>query len=83
VPGSSSPITRSDAAGDTHQRRPLNNGTVHEVVKNFPSSGEVGAAIRAAGGDDVQYRELTYYWYACYVVGANVAQPVSSRRADI
>ena len=83
VSGSNSPITRSDTAGNTYQRRTLNDGTVHEVLKNFPSSAEVVAAITAADGRDVQYRELTYYWYTSHVVGSNVVQPGSSYETGV
>jgi demethylmenaquinone methyltransferase/2-methoxy-6-polyprenyl-1,4-benzoquinol methylase len=68
VAGSNWPITRTDDAGDTYQRRTVNDGTEHQVLKNFPSSLEVVAAIAAAGGNDVEYNELTYYWYVSYVV---------------
>lgn len=37
VAGSSTPISRSDEEGNTYQWRPLQAGTRHEVVKNFPS----------------------------------------------
>jgi len=74
VTESSLPITRSDEAGNTYQRRTLNNGMVHEVLKNFPSRREIVAEIAAAGGQDMQYCELAYYWYATYVVGARHGQ---------
>src|SRR5262249_2027254 len=63
VPGSNWPIARTDDAGNTYQRRTLNDGTEYEVLKNFPSSSELMAAITAAGGRDVAYHSLTHYWY--------------------
>lgn len=83
VPGSNWPITRSDGNGNTYQRRALDDGTVHEVLKNFPSSAEVVGAITAAGGRDVSYRELTYYWYASYVVGSGLSGPASAHQASV
>jgi SAM-dependent methyltransferase len=86
VPGSNWPITRSDDTGNTYQRRTLDDGTVHEVLKNFPSCADVIGAITAAGGQDVLYRELTYYWYVSYVVGSGLsagircAMPASNDR---
>jgi ubiquinone/menaquinone biosynthesis C-methylase UbiE len=50
VEGSNSPITRTDAEGNTYQRRQLERGTTHEVLKNFPSPTAVQAAIEASGG---------------------------------
>jgi len=69
VSGSNWPITRTDDAGNTYQRRTLNDGSVHEVLKNFPSAEEIVSTISAAGGRDVLHRSLTYYWYVSYVVG--------------
>jgi ubiquinone/menaquinone biosynthesis C-methylase UbiE len=68
VAGSNWPLTRTDAAGNTYQRRQLNDGTEYEVLKNFPSAADVQDAIEAAGGEGSSVRELTYYWYATYQV---------------
>ena len=43
---SSSPISRTDAQGNTCQQRPLDDGSSHEVLKNFASP---EAAIAALG----------------------------------
>ncbi len=37
VEGSSTPISRTDAAGNTYQIRKLSDGTTYEILKNFPS----------------------------------------------
>jgi hypothetical protein len=34
---SNTPISRRDADGNTYQRRTLDDGSVHEVLKNFPT----------------------------------------------
>jgi hypothetical protein len=83
VTGCNWPITRSDAVSNTYQRRTINDGTVHEVLKNFPSSAEVVAAITSAGSRDVQYCELTYFWYASYPVASNVAWRLTSRQRGV
>lgn len=69
VPGSSTPISRRDAEGNTFQRRALDDGSVHEVRKNFPSAGEALAAVGARGGD-ARWVEWTHYWALHYRVVA-------------
>ncbi len=61
VEGSNWPITRTDADGNTYQRRRLLNGDTFEVLKNFPNAYELRALGRAIG-DAVEVTELTYYW---------------------
>lgn len=61
VPGGSTPISRTDSAGNTYQRRTLTGGGGYEITKNFPSAGEL---IDAATGHGVEPRliELEYFW---------------------
>ena len=66
VEGSNYPITRTDGEGNTYQRRTLENGTVHEVLKNFPTSAELHDGLTAAGATDVAIVELEHYWCASY-----------------
>jgi SAM-dependent methyltransferase len=68
--GSSTPISRTDAAGNTYQRRVLDNGAEFEVLKNFPSTGELKRILRSQGATDIALTELTYYWCVTYRVGA-------------
>jgi demethylmenaquinone methyltransferase/2-methoxy-6-polyprenyl-1,4-benzoquinol methylase len=70
VEGSSTPICRTDSAGDTYQLRALANGERYEVLKNFPSPVELQASISGAGGVDIVVQELTYYWSVWYRVGS-------------
>jgi demethylmenaquinone methyltransferase/2-methoxy-6-polyprenyl-1,4-benzoquinol methylase len=65
VAGSNLPLTRRDAAGNSYQTRRLDDGSVHEVLKNFP---ERDAALVALGARarDVQWRELDHYWLLSY-----------------
>jgi ubiquinone/menaquinone biosynthesis C-methylase UbiE len=72
VEGSSMPITHTDDEGNTYQTRQLERGTLHEVLKNFPSPDEVRATVHAAGGDRLRICSLDYYWYATYTVGTNL-----------
>ena len=62
VEGSSTPISRKDAEGNTYQARRLADGSSHEVLKNFPTAQE----LRAQLGKEVRYVEYEYYWVASY-----------------
>ena len=68
VEGSSTPIARTDAAGNTYQRRRLEDGTEHEVLKNFPEPEDLRRALADAGGRSVEIQQLAYYWVATYEV---------------
>jgi len=65
VEGSSTPISRTDAKGNTYQMRRLKDGTDFEVLKNFPMEGEIRAQLEDRG-DNLRIRLLTYYWMAEY-----------------
>lgn len=67
IPGSSTPVSHRDGAGDTHQQRRLDDGSIHDVVKNFPTEAELRAALEGLA-DDVQVRFLRYYWILDYEV---------------
>jgi demethylmenaquinone methyltransferase/2-methoxy-6-polyprenyl-1,4-benzoquinol methylase len=61
VPGSSTPIARRDAAGNTYQLRRLRSGATYEVLKNFTTASELSSAL-APAFPDVEVLELEYYW---------------------
>lgn len=65
--GSSTPIHRRDAAGNTWQRRTLADGSVHEVLKNFPARDEAVAAL-GPRARDVQWTAQRYYWLLSYTL---------------
>ena len=65
VPGSSTPIARVDAAGDSWQRRTLDDGSVHEVLKNFPGRDEAVAALGTAARR-IEWIEHPHYWVLSY-----------------
>jgi SAM-dependent methyltransferase len=65
VAGSSLPITREDADGNTYQKRRLRDGTEHEVLKNFPEEAELRMLLRGRG-TQLDFRRLTYYWCLSY-----------------
>lgn len=65
VPGSSTPIARTDASGDSWQRRTLDDGSVHEVLKNFPTRDEAVAAL-GTRARDAAWIEHPHYWVLSY-----------------
>jgi demethylmenaquinone methyltransferase/2-methoxy-6-polyprenyl-1,4-benzoquinol methylase len=65
VEGSSTPISRQDEQGDTYQQRRLDDGSTHEVLKNFPGETELHSAVEGLA-KDVQVEFLRYYWILSY-----------------
>jgi demethylmenaquinone methyltransferase/2-methoxy-6-polyprenyl-1,4-benzoquinol methylase len=61
APGSSTPISRRDSEGNTYQKRKLANGEEHEVLKNFPTVGELREAV-APVAREAHLESLMYYW---------------------
>lgn len=61
VEGSSTPIARRDPFGNTWQTRRLSDGSEFEILKNFPSTGELAAMTRDQL-TGVEIRRLQYYW---------------------
>lgn len=68
VPGSSTPLARTDADGNSYQQRRLDDGSVHEVLKNFPTAQE---AITRLGpcAREPQWIEHEHYWVLSYLLG--------------
>lgn len=69
VAGSSTPVARTDAHGDTWQARTLADGSRHEVLKNFPEPAELEAAVRPHAAA-VEVRLFDYYWWLEYTLAA-------------
>jgi len=65
VAGSSTPVCREDADGNTYQLRTLMDGSSYEVLKNFPDVGEIGTAV-AASANTFSHENLDYYWVVQY-----------------
>lgn len=67
VQTSNLPITRRDAEGNTYQTRTLDDGSVHEVLKNFPTADELRVLLgtRAAS---FEWTAWTHYWAAAWTV---------------
>jgi demethylmenaquinone methyltransferase/2-methoxy-6-polyprenyl-1,4-benzoquinol methylase len=67
VESSSTPISRIDNEGNTYQLRDLSDGSVHEVMKNFPSEFEI-RNILTKYTHSIEYIPLKYYWFLRYSV---------------
>jgi SAM-dependent methyltransferase len=65
VEGSSTPLSRRDEEGNTWQQRTLANGSIFEVMKNFPAEDEIRAAL-APFSDEIEIRSRNYFWMAIY-----------------
>ena len=65
VEGSSTPVSRSDAQGDSYQLRKLDDGSTHEVLKNFPSASDLIQRVSRFGwGANVDL--FQHYWLLTY-----------------
>lgn len=67
VAGSSTPIARRDAQGNTYQHRRLRDGSSHEVLKNFPDAAWLERCL-AGRAEQMRFVELRHYWYASYTL---------------
>jgi len=65
VTGSSTAIARQDAEGNTYQIRKLEDGSTHEVLKNFPTVSELIQRVSLVGwGANVEL--FQHYWLLSY-----------------
>jgi demethylmenaquinone methyltransferase/2-methoxy-6-polyprenyl-1,4-benzoquinol methylase len=67
VHGSSTPISRTDAEGNTYQVRRLASGEPFEVLKNYPTAGELAEAVRPVARE-AHLETLTYYWLLAFTL---------------
>jgi demethylmenaquinone methyltransferase/2-methoxy-6-polyprenyl-1,4-benzoquinol methylase len=69
VEGSSSPVDRRDVEGNGYQVRTLDDGSRHEVLKNFPTESElIKRSIKGGWGANVELYE--HYWLLSYWANA-------------
>ena len=67
VPGQSTPISHSDADGNTWQQRMLDDGSHHTVLKNYPSADSAAAAL-GPRARHVQWLAHTHFWVLRYTL---------------
>jgi demethylmenaquinone methyltransferase/2-methoxy-6-polyprenyl-1,4-benzoquinol methylase len=65
VQTSSTPLSRRDGAGNTYQNRTLDDGSVHEVLKNFPGA-STATAMLGPRARQVQWLDHVHYWVLSY-----------------
>ena len=68
VPGSSTAISHTDAAGDTWQQRALDDGSIHPVLKNFLTRDDAVAALASSAHHGVRWTEHVHYWTLTYTL---------------
>lgn len=61
VPGSSTPISHTDAHGNSYQTRQLADGSEHIVLKNFPAPA-LALEKMARQGIVCEWHPFSYYW---------------------
>lgn len=59
------PIAETDALGNTYQHRPLPDGSVHRVLKNFPDETELRALV-APLAQAVHHIQREHFWLLSY-----------------
>ena len=66
VEGSSTSISTTASDGNTYQRRTLAGGSIHDVLKNFPTEAAIRQTINGIGSN-VKVEFLKYFWTLAYV----------------
>ena len=59
------PISREDELGNTYQERQLDDGSIHEILKNFPTEEQLTGYIEKFA-KNINYRELDHFWLLEY-----------------
>jgi SAM-dependent methyltransferase len=67
VQGSSTPLSRHDGEGNSYQQRTLDDGSVHEVLKNFPTRDEAVARL-GPRAHDAEWIAHEHYWVLSYLL---------------
>jgi trans-aconitate methyltransferase len=57
-------ITHQDEYGNTFQTRTLENGSTHQVLKNYPTRDFILQKF-SPWASDIEFMELEFYWMVC------------------
>ena len=66
VDGSSTPVSETDADGNTYQVRHLEDGSTFRALKNFPSESHLRALVASVSGVSVTHHRWQYFWAVEY-----------------
>ena len=80
VKGSSTPISRQDADGNTYQIRRLQDGSEHEVLKNFPTETRLRESL-SGHGTEISVKFLQHFWIVEYRIEGD-AEPTGAGDAS-
>lgn len=61
------PLSYTDEIGNTFQDRELEDGSIHRILKNFPTERELNEAIRGLGSK-TKFRQLENFWLFQYTL---------------
>ncbi|MBX7153064.1 class I SAM-dependent methyltransferase [bacterium] len=67
VEGSSTPIAFHDSDGNSYQQRKLEDGSIHTVVKNFPSEAFVRQLLQSSA-KEIRWQTFHYFWMLSYTL---------------
>lgn len=67
VQTSSTPLSRRDDEGNTYQQRTLDDGSEHEVLKNFPTR-EQAIAMLGPRAREPEWIAYEHYWVLSYLL---------------
>jgi demethylmenaquinone methyltransferase/2-methoxy-6-polyprenyl-1,4-benzoquinol methylase len=68
VEGSSTPLAARDEHGNTYQDRPLDDGSIQRVIKNFDDRSDIERTFGSVA-EGLELIELDYFWLLAYRVG--------------
>ncbi len=73
IEGDSTPVHRVDADGNGYQWRQLDDGSRHEVLKNFPTPQQARAML-GMGVSGFEWTDHPHYWQLAYTVDDPLAE---------
>ncbi|MBL4681551.1 MAG: class I SAM-dependent methyltransferase [Pseudomonadales bacterium] len=59
------PLSGTDGAGNTFQNRTLDDGSTHQILKNFPKASELEALVKLSSTNMI-FKEMDHFWLFQY-----------------